>query len=287
MARRLASFADHIPPDELETVDGFPVLPIPPIKPLHALAAVFKLVANKEDTRQVFEITAALSGRSARRMFTRFVRTDYGRRVVAEPIKLEEILGDRERLRVLPEGSLGRVYLDFMEGEDLTPDGIINAAEEAGLDYRSPTQFEEMRRMFLHAEVHHDLWHVLTGYGRDALGELCNLGFTRAQSGNDSFRLITWIGALAIKLERPGLPVWKAIRQGYDIGRNAEWLMGQDVEALLALPLDEVRRKLNFSAPTIYNSVPVEVKEGLLKPRVKQTQSERERETGRAAPAAP
>lgn len=286
MARRIASFSDHIPEEELETVEGFPVLPVPPVRPFHAFASVLKLVANKEDTRQVFEITAALSGGSARRMFTRFVQTDYGRRVVTEPIKLEELLGDRDALRVMPEGSLGRAYLAFMEGEDLTPDGIVSAAEEAGLDYRSPTQFEEMRRMFLHAEVCHDLWHVLTGYGRDTLGELCNLGFTRSQSGNDSFRLITWIGALAVKLERPSVPVWKAIRQGYDIGREVSWLLGEDIEALLPQSLEDVRRKLNFREPTVYNAVPQDVKDGLLKPRVAQTQAEREQNAGRAVTAA-
>ena len=85
----------------------------------------------------------------------------YGRRVVADPVRLEEILSDRERLRAMAEGSVGRAYLDFMEGGNLTADGLIDAAEEAGIDFRGETQFEEFRRLFLHLDVSHDLWHVL------------------------------------------------------------------------------------------------------------------------------
>ncbi|MEL7485689.1 MAG: Coq4 family protein [Pseudomonadota bacterium] len=276
MAYSAPSFADHVPEHSIEYVDGIPVPPAPRIRPLHAFASVIKLLTNKEDTRQVFEVVTALAGASGRNMFKRFIATDYGRRVIEEPVKLEEILGDRERLRAMPDGSFGRAYLDFMEGEDLTPDGILDAAEEAGVDFRCETQFEEYRRLFIHLDVCHDLWHVITGYGRDALGELCNLGVTRVQSRNPGFRLIIWIGAFAIKLEQPKLPFWKAIDQGVELGEKIAWLPAQDIEALLPLPLEEVRRKLNVIEPTIYNAIPQDVKDSLLKPRVKKTQAQRE-----------
>jgi ubiquinone biosynthesis protein COQ4 len=116
----------------------------------------------------------------------------------------------------------------------------------------------------------------LTGYGRDALGELCNLAFTRAQTRNPGFRLIIFIGGLAIKREKPMQPFWRAIAEGAAIGRNAEWLLEHDVEALLPLPLEEARRKLKMARPEIYDAVPAGIKESLLKPKVAQTQSERE-----------
>ena len=40
----------------------------------------------------------------------------------------------------------------------------------------------------------HDLWHVVTGYGRDELGELCLLGFTYAQTKNRGVGLIVLVG---------------------------------------------------------------------------------------------
>lgn len=267
---------EQVPPEDIVWVNGFATPPSPPVRLFHALTSVLKLIANKEDTRQVFEAIQALAGHSGKRLFERFTATPYGRRVVSEPVKLEAILGDREALRAMPEGSLARVYLDFMEGEDLTPEGLLGAAEEAGIDLRAETQFEEYRRMFLHLDVSHDLWHVLTGYGRDALGEICNLVYTYGQTRNSGFKLIIWVGFLAQKLERPGAPIVKALKEAKRNSRDAAWVMEHDVEELLPLPLEEVRRRLKINEPAVYNGVPDEVKNGLLKPKVKKTQSERE-----------
>lgn len=268
---------EDIPPEQWIWINGFAAPPAMPIRPVHALVSVLKLIRNKEDTRQVFEAVSSLAGRSGHRLFERLTATEYGRRAVSEPVKLEDILSDREALRAMPDGSLGRAYLAFMEGENLTADGLLDAAEEAGIDFRGETQFEEYRRMFLNLDVAHDLWHVLTGYGRDALGEGLNLIFTRTQTRNPGFRLIVWIGLLAMKAERPGLPVYKAARQARVMGEGAGFLVGEDIEALLPMSLTEVRRRLNITEPTIYNAIPADVKKTLLQPKVKATQAERER----------
>lgn len=270
-------FTDHFEPHEIETIDGFPTPPSPPVRPVHAVSSVLKLIRNKEDTRQVFETINALSGGSGKRLFRRFVATPYGRRVVSEPVRLERILGDRAGLRALPEGSLGRAYLDFMEGEDLTPEGLLAAAGEAGIDYHGETQFEEFRRLFLHLSVSHDLWHVLTGYGIDALGELCNLVFTYRQTRNPGIRLIIVMGMLAQMREAPHLPIRAALEEAKRLGRGVDFLLQEDVEAMLPEPLEDVRRRLNFITPTIYNAIPPAEKAALLQPKVKETQTERER----------
>ncbi|WP_411819479.1 Coq4 family protein [Hyphococcus formosus] len=273
--------AVEVPPEDIVWKNGFPLPPQSPIRPWHAFISVLRLVRNKEDTRQVFEVMQALSGRFGHELFERFTNTEYGRRVVTEPVKLEKLLGDRERLRQYPEGSLGRTYLAFMEGEDLTPEGLLDAAEEAGIDFKGETQFPEYRRLFLHLDVSHDLWHVLTGYGRDSLGELCNLVYTRQQTNNPGFKLIVMIGFLAQKLEEPFQPIQKALAEAKRNARRSEWVLGYDVEALLPLPLAEARAKLGIGEPKIYNAIPDEIKRNLLKPKVTQTQTERER--GRAA----
>lgn len=267
---------EDVPVEDIEWLNGFATPPSPPIRPFHAMASVFRLVSNKEDTRQVFEIVQALAGRNGKQLFQRFTSTPYGRRVVSEPVKIEEILSDRDALRAMPEGSLGRTYLDFMEGENLSAEGLLDAAGEAGIDFYGETQFEEYRRSFLHLEVSHDLWHVLTGYGRDALGELCNLVYTRLQTRNPGFKLIVMIGFVALKLERSGAPIQKALAEAKRNSLLANWVLGYDVEELLPLPLEEARRRLNIAEPKIYNAIPDEVKQSLLKPRVTKTQTERE-----------
>ncbi|MEQ1931345.1 MAG: Coq4 family protein [Parvularculaceae bacterium] len=266
----------EVPAEQIQWVDGLPAPPDLPIRPFHAATSVAKLILNKEDTRQVYEVIHVLAGGAGKRLFQRFVATPYGRRVVSEPVKLEEILSNRAFLRTLPDGSVGRAYLDFMEGENLTPDGLLGAAKEAGVDYDAPTQFPEFMRLFLHINISHDLWHVLTGYGRDALGELCNLAFTRAQTKNPGIAFINRVGLVAQKLSSPGVPVLAAFREAERMGASVDFLLQHDVEALLAQPLADVRKKLGFITPSVYNAIPADVKAGVLKPAVKKTQAERE-----------
>ena len=266
----------EIDPEDYVWINGFSLPPARKVQPVHAFLSVLRLITNKEDTRQVFEIVQAMAGASGHRLFKRFTDTDYGRRVVSEPVKLEELLGDRERLRAFPEGSLARAYLAFMEGENLTPEGLRSAAEEAGIDYDGYPEFSEYTRLFMHLQVNHDLWHVLSGYGRDALGELCNLVFTRQQTRNPGFQLIVLIGGIALKLDNWSVPTIKALREAGRNARRANWIMQYDVEALLALPVATVREKLNLATGDVYHAIPSDVRYALLKPKVRETQSERE-----------
>lgn len=267
---------EEVAPEDIVWIDGYAAPPAPPIRPFHALLSMHRLIRNKEDTRQVFEIMQALSGKAGQRYFRRFVATPYGRRVVDEPVRLEEVLSDRERLRAMPEGSVGRIYLDFMEGENLTAEGLLGAAEEAGIDFKTDTQFPEYRRLFLHMDVSHDLWHVLSGYGRDALGEVCNLIFTHAQSRNAGFLFIVSLGLLAQKIDQFSFPSLKAAMEARRNSYVTKWVPGFDVEELLPMQLSEARRMMNIAEPTFYNSIPEEMKRNLLKPKVRETQAERE-----------
>lgn len=271
--------------EDIVYVDGFATPPAPAFRPLHAFLASMKLIANKDDTRQVFEIITALSKDSGRRLFERFASTPYGRRVVTKPIKLEEILGDFARLRAMPAGSFGRAYVDFMDEAGFTPQGLIDAAEEAGVGLAAYPELAEFKRAFTHLEVSHDLWHVITGYGRDPLGEICNLVFTRRQTKNPGLRLIVFMGLVAIKLERWSMPALKAAREAARMGEAVDFLLQNDVEALLVRPIDEVRAELGFFAPAVYDAIPYDVKHSVLRPKVKKTQTEREQAKGFAQAA--
>ncbi len=276
---------DTLNHEDFVYIQGFATPLSPPFRPFHALASAIRLILNKDDTRQVFEVVSALLRNSSKRLFERFVATPYGRRVVTEPVKLEDILGDFPRLRGLPEGTFGRAYVDFMDEAGFTPQGLIDAAEEAGFGLRDHLELAAFQRAFTHLEVSHDLWHVITGYGRDPLGELCNLVFTRRQTGNPGLRLIVFMGLAAIKLERWSMPALKAARQAARMGDGVDFLLQHDVEALLKRPLAEVRAELGFIAPTIYNAIPQAEKVAVLRPKIKATQTEREQGKGLAQAA--
>jgi len=125
-------------------------------------------------------------------------RSAFGRRVLAERRSLIDVLCDRERLRSLPEGSLGRVYLEFMEREGLSADGLAAAAEQG---YQRRSSDPEVRTYGDWARDSHDLWHVLTGYGRDPLGELCLLGVLYSQIRNPGTAFIALLGLSQVPFE--------------------------------------------------------------------------------------
>jgi ubiquinone biosynthesis protein COQ4 len=244
---------------------GYRALPATRRRPLAAIKAVRELMKNKEDTTQVFKISEALSGNSHNKLFERFASSPYGKRVIDEPIEFEKILGDFDRLRAMPDGSLGRAYLAFMESGGLTPEGLIDVAEESGVSMRS-SDYPEYARAFMHHETIHDMWHVVTGYNRDALGELCLLETSRVLTYNQSFMLITFIGGLMMKRQESSIPIWAIRREAIKNGKKMDWLPAVNFEELLPLPLEEVRAKLNIPTPVKYNAVPQELKDNLLKP---------------------
>ncbi|MDO8288125.1 MAG: Coq4 family protein [Parvibaculum sp.] len=222
------------------------------VEPLKAWRAVKALIANKEDTGQVFKVIDALAGDADNRMYMRFMKTETGKRIVAEERDLIAILNDRERLKALPEGTLGREYFKFMDSEGLTADGLVEASEEAPRRYAR----EGAEKIFGdRMRDSHDLWHVTTGYGRDGLGELSQLALYYAQTKNRGIGLIVLMGAYTANKDAPSLGIWKAVREGYRLGKRAAWLPAADWENLLNKPLAEVRAILGMSEPAIYKSI--------------------------------
>ena len=56
-------------------------------------------------------------------------------------------------------------------------------------------------------------------------------------------------------------PYVKAIWQGYQRGKAARWLLGEDYERLMAEPLETARRRLGITPATIYDSIPAEYRD--------------------------
>lgn len=219
-----------------------------------AFRGLWALAKDNDDTTQVFRIVGALRGASDARNVARMRETAIGRQILDERRSMLDVLADRERIRALPEGTLGRVYLDFMEREGLSAEGLAGAAENglAADDDPDEKTFREWAR------DSHDLWHVLTGYGRDPLGELCLLGVLYSQIGSLGTAFISLLGLLQVPFEYPGAPSIRAVGQGFRIGRRAEWMIAQDWEALLARPFADVRRELGIERPSYYEaSVPL------------------------------
>jgi ubiquinone biosynthesis protein COQ4 len=213
-----------------------------------AWRALRGLVADPERTDLVFEIVDALDGPAFEREFARFRRHPDGQRLLRERPDLLATLSDREALRRLPEGSFGRAYAAFMDAEHLMADGLV-VAENAAVRSAASEPVDPDRRFFGdRLRDMHDLWHVLTGYGRDEAGEAANLAFTVAQVPSRGVWLIVLAAAvlgpwsLTLAWPRYLLRAWRR-------GRHAAKLSLARYEELLPLPLDDVRRRLRIALP--------------------------------------
>jgi ubiquinone biosynthesis protein COQ4 len=216
------------------------------LHPFEAVRAVRRLLANPEDTSQVFAIFRAMRGKTGLKAFRRFAASSTGAQVIAEKRRLLDTLSDRAHLAALPDKSFGRTYFNFMEEEQLTAEGLVAASKSWEHD-PVPAELELFRERMRDA---HDLTHVLTGYGRDSLGEICLLAFMHAHSKNPGMALIVLM-SLKTMPNRARRAVFEAWRNG----RKARWLQDQDFEALLPRSLEDVRRELNIVEPGRYRMV--------------------------------
>ena len=198
--------------------------------------------------RRVLAIKRQLYRRSpdARRLFAR-VWAEEGILGVLRAVQfilgrfVDPPLAERFRaLGALPDGTFGRRLFD-----DLQARGLSFPGERGGMPERM---------------VHHDLMHVMNGYGTDAAGECEIAGFYCAFSPGDPFTFIM----IVLTTFHLGIPVSPAMvqttRGAFDPARVvAAFLRGRrlrvdvmgpwDYWSLFPLPLEEARERLGIADP--------------------------------------
>jgi ubiquinone biosynthesis protein COQ4 len=192
-----------------------------------------------------------LRGRAQLRVFQRFAASPTGAKVIAERRRLLPVLEDRARLQSLDRESLGGCYLTFMQAEHLDADGLV--IPSAVID--DPNIPAEMRLLRDRMRDAHDLNHVVTGYGREPVGELCLLAFMYGQTRNRALAFLVLAAVLRRGLGPSFRPARRALREAWRRGRAAAWLPEQDWEALLDQPLEAVREGLRMPPAPLYQAV--------------------------------
>ena len=220
-------------------------------RPFKALGHFRRLLQDKENTAEVFHIFEALPRRDFVPSAKTFVTSQMGRKVLASEEALSPILDDHAALRRLPVGSVAHAYCDFMEREGLSAQGLIDEADKSWGDR---PRYDDMLSWYgnRHRDTH-DLLHVLTGYGRDPLGEQCVLAFTFSQSPSPAHLFIAYLGGLHIKRGlRSKAPILSAIREGQALGKACPRIAEMPIRELLAMPLEEARAKFHITPATHY-----------------------------------
>lgn len=223
-----------------------------------ALKALRKLLADKDDTVQVFEIMRALNGRATRDGYEQLLGTLRGGRMAYERRELSELLMDRAALAKYPAGTLAAHYLAFTEQGQIDAKGLADVSRqverESAIDLQHPYAWFGRRTRDVH-----DFWHILTGYDLTGLGEACLVAFSYAQTRALGWAVIA-TGAALRGRKNSAHPYARAIWEGYCRGKSASWLLGEDYEAMLGEQLEPLRARLGLTPPRLFDAIPVEAR---------------------------
>lgn len=216
----------------------------------HSNKAVRALIADPDDTKKVFEVMATMRGKSLVKVFKKFKATKTGECILKRKVELLDVLNDHANLMSLNPDSLGQAYLRFLDQAKLESGGLVYASEDYYRNVKDPELLLFMRRN----RDSHDLWHTLTQYGRDTLGETCLLAFTYAQTKNPGIRLIVLLASVRLYREY-GHGTFAALWRAYGDGKRASWLLAQPYEEMLPLNIEQVRVMLSIPDPNAYRVV--------------------------------
>jgi ubiquinone biosynthesis protein COQ4 len=220
-------------------------------RPRKAWGHFQQLVADKEDTEQVFHIIEALRDKRFAQRAEQFYATPFGRSTLDDGQDLVALLDNHDAHGTLEPGTVGHAYLTFMQREGLTAQGLVD--EYARFRRHQPRYDDLLERYANRLRDTHDLHHVLTGYGRDALGEACVLAFSECHTPSWGTLFIAWAGAAQIRKQVPrDANIFGCIREARRLGKAAGNIAHQDIAALLREPLADARARLGIGKPETY-----------------------------------
>ena len=186
-----------------------------------------------------YTVADALGGMAEERLFQQLSRDPGGRRLLAERPDLPNLLEDRERLAAMPEGSLGRAYADVCRQANIHPLALVDARRRMSRDY---AVLDPARQWFVdRLTVLHDLWHIISGYATQPLGESAIVAFSFGQGLTYRPVPVFLVMSVLLGTARPS-ELWRAFRRS----RRTARLVLERYEELLPLPLSAVRARIHL-----------------------------------------
>lgn len=203
---------------------------------LKGLQGFVSFVDNESDIEAVFDIAAALANHEASYAAITYLKSHpeiaqlFEEQYIAPTPNLEVLLK-------LPEDSLGFAYATHMRAANLDSEF-----------YRKVELQDDTSYLALRMRQTHDIWHVVTGYGTDPIGEIGLQAFQLAQNRSPlAVMLIAGITLSMIKMNRDLTPLIRVLQQGYDLGYQAKPFLAQKWEEDWGKPLAEWRSQVNVA----------------------------------------
>ncbi|MBD1937418.1 Coq4 family protein [Microcoleus sp. FACHB-68] len=209
---------------------------------LTTLKGVVSILRDPTQTDSVYDIEDGLRHTKATQLAVDYVKS---KPEVAQIIQ-ERYLApspDLDALLKYPENSLGYAYASYIK--------------EAGFDpnfYRKLAVEDDASYIVLRIRQTHDIWHIVTDFSVDVVGELGLKAFELAQTRRTMSAILLAGGLLSTLFKAPeGLDsLLDRIAVGYRMGAKAKPFLAQKWEEHWDKPLSEWRKELGVEPMSVY-----------------------------------
>ncbi|XP_058380158.1 ubiquinone biosynthesis protein COQ4 homolog, mitochondrial [Diceros bicornis minor] len=167
-------------------------------------------------------------------------RDPEGSQILQERPRISLSTLDLGKLQSLPEGSLGREYLRFLDVNRVSP------------DTRAPTRFvddEELAYVIQRYREVHDMLHTLLGMPTNILGEIVVKWFEAVQTGLPMCILGALFGPIRLSAQSLRVLVSELIPWAVQNGRRAPCVLNLYYERRWEQPLRALREELGITDP--------------------------------------
>jgi ubiquinone biosynthesis protein COQ4 len=194
------------------------------------------LLRAPNDLNRVLVGGMLLNTGSFPRILKTFQNDPEGQVLLTQKPLLDETSFDLKKLFTLPEGTLGHEVAKFYFQKNLSPDVFQKPP---------PLKNPEAVYLVMRLRQSHDIWHVLTDYDTDPVGEVLLQAFTFGQLGIPSAFIISSLGSLRFARTSEKLP--RRTFAAYQRGKEAAPLACVYWEQHWNTPLDELKAKFRLS----------------------------------------
>ncbi|XP_011844055.1 PREDICTED: ubiquinone biosynthesis protein COQ4 homolog, mitochondrial [Mandrillus leucophaeus] len=170
-------------------------------------------------------------------------RDPEGAQILQERPRISTSTLDLGKLQGLPEGSLGREYLRFLDVNRVSP------------DTRAPTRFvddEELAYVIQRYREVHDMLHTLLGMPTNILGEIVVKWFEAVQTGLPMCILGALFGPIQLSAQSLQVLVSELIPWAVQNGRRAPCVLNLYYERRWEQSLRALREELGITAPPVH-----------------------------------
>jgi ubiquinone biosynthesis protein Coq4 len=209
---------------------------------VRTLKGFVSIIINPGNTDSVFDIIEGMRNTEASHLALEYLKSLPG----VDQIIQERYLAptpDLDLLITYPKDSLGYVYASKMKQENFDPEFYQKIEVKDDLSY-----------ILLRLRQSHDIWHTVTDFNTDVVGELGLQSFNLAQTRLPLPIILIAGGLLKTLVQYPAemSRLLDQIAIGYRMGSKAKPFLGQKWEEHWDKPLAELRVEMGVEPTLVY-----------------------------------